>query len=263
MDIILGYVGYACAGKDTAAKLLKKTIIQHFSNTVTIEDPETLVTGTYCNDNDNELIIWHVPLALEVKREFVAEQAAKDIVIDLRRLLYDSEYKCQFREDLIAIGDGRRNTVHELYWIHKAQKIIEHLRQQHPSKKHIFQVTDMRYHNEIPEFETFAHNNKMSMLSTKLNTRLEVLITRMTRSGLVDFMRVHRLNNSERNIKRIEADIMLDNNKTIKHLQKQIQMQILPLLGLILFQDEHAFGKKPSILKRLLAGLANLYNTYL
>ena len=262
MNIIIGYAGYACSGKDTASKALENLILKQAKDVIKIEDPTTLVAGTLCTAADEAIILWHVPLALGVKLEFVEEQKELGVQIDLRRLLYDSEYKCQFRKGLIAIGDGRRNTVHPLYWIHKVQKIIEHLAKEYPDQKHIYQITDMRYQNEIPEFEDYVYANGISMLSVKVLTRLDVIIDRMLSSGVVDFMRMHRLNPSEKNIKRVEADIEINNNTTKRALKKQIQTQMLPVVSMILFGDKNKLGK-PSILARLLARLSSFFDTYL
>jgi dephospho-CoA kinase len=259
MNMILGYVGYACSGKDTASKLLEKLIIECSNSAVKLEDPTTLITGTLV---DERLIIWHVPLALGVKLEFVEEQNKLGISVDLRKLLYDSEYKCQFRKQLIEIGDGRRNTVHPLYWIHKAQENIKHLLQQYPDQQHIFQITDMRYQNEIPEFENYAYANNISMLSIKVEASLHLILARMAKPGVIDYMQRHRLNNSEINVKRIAADIVLNNNNSTRQLEKDIKVQVLPIMGLILYENEQKFTRRFT-LKWLLTGLASLWNACL
>lgn len=236
MDLVIGYVGMACSGKDTASKAVLQPLFEQSSEVVLeVEDKENAVKGKAGVLHGKSIVVWHVPLALGVKLEFVEEQAKLGIDIDLQRLLYDGPYKCKFREDLIRIGDGNRNNIHPLYWIHKVQKIIEHLRETYKQYDvHVFQITDMRYENEAPEFEAYCYDNNMSMLSIKMSVRLATLLSRMPAEDVAIFMQRHRNNKSERNVKRVHADIELDNNGDIFALGMQIRATVLPVLNTIL-----------------------------
>jgi len=239
MNLIIGYVGRAFAGKDTCSKELKQLFIDT-SATDKIIDPVTRLIGEKLVHIGQEMIFWHLPLALAVKMEFVEEQAEKGIQISLEGLLYDEHYKNNYRADLIRIGDGRRETIDPLYWIEKVKVILAEIEKRFPQYISVFQVTDMRYENEVPEFEKFAElRGDLNMLSIKVNTELATVLARMPAKNAISYAKKYRLNKSERNIKRIAADIEVDNNSSIENLQKQIKALILPVIRAILSPEEN------------------------
>ena len=235
MNLIIGYVGSAFSGKDTSSKELKALLTKDAQSANSVIDDKTQLIGEQLDYTNKNITIWHTPLALAVKMEFVEEQAALGIQIDLKGLLYDEHYKNRFRADLIRIGDGKRETVHPLYWINKVQKLVEQLEAVYSNTTNIFQVTDMRYENEVPEFEKYCYaRSNINMLSVKIHASLNNVLKRMPIKHATEYAQKHRLNQSERNIKRVQGDINLDNNGTLSDLREQIAEQIIPVVDIIL-----------------------------
>lgn len=236
MNLILGYVGNAYSGKDTTSNIITEQFfgaLQISGKRQGLRDTETNVAGNFATmGSKDKIIVWHTPLALEVKREYVAENPG--VILD--KLLYDPAYKSQHREGLIAVGDGRRENVDPLYWIKKVQATIQYLLQKYADyKHHIFNITDMRYENELPAFEDYCYRANTPILSFKLNTSFSTILKRMPQSDIAEYARKHKNNPSERHVKRVHADIELDNNGTLEELKQQISKEALPALRTILF----------------------------
>ena len=236
MNLVLGFVGSAYAGKDTTSETATEQIfnsIQISGKRQGFRDTITNVSGSYATMGSKEkIMVWHTPLALEVKREYVQENPT----VSLDKLLYDAAYKSQHRDGLIRIGDGRRETVDPLYWIKKVQITIKDLMNRFPEYDHqVFSITDMRYENELPHFEAYCYESNIPILSLKIATDLSTIMKRMPQGDIAQYARKHKNNPSERNVKRVHADMEINNNGTLEQLKTQVKDKAIPVVRTILF----------------------------
>jgi hypothetical protein len=244
MKVAMGYVGTAYSGKDTTNEMVVDAIVNdgvRGDNVVKGVDADTCVGFRHGNlfgkKENGRVICFHLPLALEVKREYIKQQAAKGIVLSLQDLLTNSVVKAAHREGLIAIGDGYRKEIDPLYWLKRVEEIIDALTNHvaYRDFEHMmFSVTDMRYENELPHMEKSCWARGMSMLSVKMTTPLGVSLSRMKQSDAQRYAREYKNNDSERNVKRVAGDIGIDNSGTLQDLRELVVEHVVPVLKLML-----------------------------
>lgn len=232
MDIILGYIGGANVGKDTANGIVKNLVRNASCYDKEIEErgycPETFAGVSVIG---GKIGFFYIPLALEVKKEY----AKQNLGVDLVRLFTDVAYKNKHRQGLIDIGDGWREQRDPLIWIHLACKNIEAIKQKYSNLEHrIYTIPDMRYINELPAFEEYAEKKEWPILSIKVHCSIGVRLARMAPEAAKKYICKHKNNQSERNNKLIHADIEVFNNGTLQELEGQLTNTIIPVMNILL-----------------------------
>lgn len=232
MDIILGYIGGANVGKDTANNLLKRLIATDlFKKLGEVQNvgycPETFAGVSLLQQ---QIGFFYIPLALEVKKEYARQNPS----VELSRLFTDVAYKNEHRKGLIEIGDGWRETKDPLIWIQRACENIELIRQKYAHLAHrIYSIPDMRYINEPPAFEEYAEKREWPILLIKVNSSLPTRLARMTKDAARAYMCKYKNNKSERNNKYAQADFDVFNDGTLDDLMGQLRLQVLPVLSFL------------------------------
>jgi hypothetical protein len=254
-NMLLGFIGSAHAGKDTAFQMLQNDILQ-FTSPILEKDSQqervfynlrnasfsltdeknadAFFTRKFIASNKKTLNIFHLPLATEVKREFVVEMARNNVKIDFERLMIDPPYKIQFRPHFIEIGDGRKE-IDALYWLNRVNALISCLSEKFAdeSNYNIFSITDMRYKDE-PEHQEATYRNLFPTFTIKIECDLLIRLKRMPDKQAIDYMRKFYHNNSEKNTKRIKGDFTVSNNGTPNELHTQISEKITPCLSYLI-----------------------------
>lgn len=195
-NLVLFVSGKASSGKDTLFNKLRYEIFDEISEEYI--DPKEVYSffksGEHPKITAFELkdqVVHKFPFADEVKRELVRLQPEVDFV----RLLKDSEYKEKYRKELVDIGDGYREN-DPLIWIKKQQE--ELVRFLNTNDKKIVVVTDVRYLNEFVYFETMAKSNSPNIfVSIRIEASLPVRLSRMSKSGMLNYLNRARYNRSE------------------------------------------------------------------
>lgn len=262
-NLLLCFVGNMCAGKDTCNEVIQNYIIEKNIQDATYGNNEIHVEKQklfYCckaggitlnktegdafiyfkefkTSDDCTIHLFNVPLANEVKREYVEDMARQGEKINFGDLLSDHEYKSKHRQGLIDKGDGRRNTVDKFYWLVKANELISVITEKFKNngKKHfnIFSITDARYGNELPYQEEY-YEGIMPTLSFKVDAKMSTILNRMTPKQAMKYLKNHKNNASEREVKSVHADFVVNNDTTKRALWEQLAQDAFPVLQFIL-----------------------------
>jgi hypothetical protein len=255
-NLLLGFAGNACAGKDTTNLIIQHALItkwgkrnfksitpQKFFYTnknnkiVPSDNPsDTFVIYYSCHipDKDVTLNMFNVPLANEVKRIYVEDANFKGVQVSFEDLLTNPTAKKQHRQGLIDIGDGYREKYAADLWLNKLDDIVSMLAEkfQQANKFNVFSVPDIRYINE-PLYIEQQYQHIMPVLTSKINCSLKTRLARMTQEQALFYLKKQKNNASERNVKRIAADFELNNDGTISDLTEQIHQDIMPCINML------------------------------
>lgn len=225
-NLVIFVSGKAFSGKDTLAKRLRLRIFQYLTGTyVNFEEATEFVkTGRSKRINEFELgnqVVYQFPFADEVKKEL----CRKNLDVDFDRLMTDSEYKEQYRKELVDIGDGYRMD-NPFIWIDYHKKnLIKFL---NTNDKKVAIITDMRYQNEFNYFENLAMSKSPNVfISVRINASLPIRLSRMTRNGMLNYVNRARYNASETELddeKSFDMVINNDNDHIANCMSEQVEL---------------------------------------
>jgi len=256
-NLLLGFAGNAYSGKDTANRIIQEAValkwgkrnfdsiplqkLFYSSKASNLElsnnesDAFILYRSFLATDKNIKVHFFNIPLANEVKRIYVEKMLHEGTKLSFERLLNDSAYKAEHRQGLIEIGDGYRQKYSENIWLNKIDDVISMIAQDFQSDNNfnVFSITDLRYTNE-PIYLEQTYEHIMPILTSKVNAKLTTRLARMTEEQAYMFLKKHKNNASERNIKRLVADFELDNNGNVEHLSNQIHKDIMPCINLLI-----------------------------
>lgn len=256
-NLLLCFVGNMCAGKDTCNEIIQNYIIEkNIQDAICVEKQQLFYNVNQkiisLSKNKNDAFIYfkefktsddctihlfNVPLANEVKREYVEDMARENVKINFNDLLSNHEYKRIHRQGLIDKGDGRRNTVDKFYWLIKVNELIGVITEKFKNngRKHfnIFSITDARYGNELPYQEKY-YEGIMPTLSFKVNAKMSTILNRMTPKQAMKYLKNYKNNASEREVKSVHTDFVVSNDTTKDDLKRQLEQDAFLVIQFIL-----------------------------